>query len=148
MISAGLDIDRILHFVFYDKILQICGQHWGRKFYRHIFPKYRQIPKKWWGGGGGVTPPPTHTHTQALARHAHVFSCEFCIISKNTFSYKAPPVAASDIRNKVKKSSKIGQNQKKFDIHFCLLFHCYSRVLFLGGGLGTVSSQFGDFPNF
>ena len=26
---------------------------------------------------------------------AQVFSCEFCEISKNTFSYKAPPVAAS-----------------------------------------------------
>ena len=25
-----------------------------------------------------------------------VFSCEFCEISKNTFSYKTPPVAASD----------------------------------------------------
>ena len=26
---------------------------------------------------------------------AHVFSCEFCEISKNTFSYRTPPVAAS-----------------------------------------------------
>ena len=26
---------------------------------------------------------------------ANVFSCEFCKISKNTFSYTAPPVAAS-----------------------------------------------------
>ena len=26
---------------------------------------------------------------------AQVFSCEFCEISKNTFSYRAPPVAAS-----------------------------------------------------
>ena len=26
---------------------------------------------------------------------AQVFSCEFCKISKNTFSYKTPPVAAS-----------------------------------------------------
>ena len=25
-----------------------------------------------------------------------VFSCEFCEISKNTFSYRTPPVAASD----------------------------------------------------
>ena len=47
LISAGLNIDRILHFVFYDKILQIYQQHWVRKFYRHIFPKYLQIPKKW-----------------------------------------------------------------------------------------------------
>ena len=28
-------------------------------------------------------------------RLAQVFSCEFCEISKNTFSYSAPPVAAS-----------------------------------------------------
>ena len=27
---------------------------------------------------------------------AHVFSCEFCEISKNTFSYRTPPVAASE----------------------------------------------------
>ena len=27
---------------------------------------------------------------------AQVFSCEFCEISKDTFSYKTPPVAASD----------------------------------------------------
>ena len=46
LISAGLDIDRILHFVFYDKILQIYRQHWVRKFYRHILSKYRQISKK------------------------------------------------------------------------------------------------------
>ena len=26
---------------------------------------------------------------------AQVFSCEFCEISKNTFSYKTPPAAAS-----------------------------------------------------
>ena len=27
---------------------------------------------------------------------AQMFSCEFCEISKNTFSYKTPPVAASE----------------------------------------------------
>ena len=27
-----------------------------------------------------------------------VFSCEFCEISKNTFSYRTPPVAASGIK--------------------------------------------------
>ena len=26
-----------------------------------------------------------------------VFSCEFCEISKNTFSYRTPPAAASDL---------------------------------------------------
>ena len=44
--SAGLDVDRYLHFVFYDKILQIYRQYWVRKFYRHILSKYRQISKK------------------------------------------------------------------------------------------------------
>ena len=29
---------------------------------------------------------------------AHVFSCEFCEISKNTFSYRTPPVATSKPR--------------------------------------------------
>ena len=52
---SGLVIDRILYFVFYDKILQIYRQHWVRKFYRHILSKYRQIFKKW--GEEGVTPP-------------------------------------------------------------------------------------------
>ena len=59
LISAGLDIDRILDFVFYDKILQIYRQHWVRKFYRHILSKYRQTSKK----RGRCYPPPLHTHT-------------------------------------------------------------------------------------
>ena len=29
---------------------------------------------------------------------AQMFSCEFCEISRNTFSYRAPPVAASESR--------------------------------------------------
>ena len=29
---------------------------------------------------------------------AQVFSCEFCEISKNAFSYRTPPVIASDVR--------------------------------------------------
>ena len=33
---------------------------------------------------------------------AQVFSCEFCEISKNTFSYRTPPVAASEYIYKVK----------------------------------------------
>ena len=46
LISAGLDIDRILHFVFYHKILQIYQQHKVWKYYRHILSKI-----------------PTNTHT-------------------------------------------------------------------------------------
>ena len=34
---------------------------------------------------------PETTKKEALA---HVFSCQFCEISKNTFSYRTPPVAA------------------------------------------------------
>ena len=30
---------------------------------------------------------------------AQVFSCEFCEISKNTFSYRTPPMAASEIKS-------------------------------------------------
>ena len=47
LVSAALDIDRILHFFFYDKTLQIYWQHWVRKFYQHILSKYRQISNKW-----------------------------------------------------------------------------------------------------
>ena len=53
LVSAALDIDRILHFVFYDKTLQIYRQHWVRKFYQYILSKYRQISNK----GGGCYPP-------------------------------------------------------------------------------------------
>ena len=53
MTSAGLDIDRVLHFVFYDKVLQIYRQHYIRKFYRHILSKYQQIPENCGGAGGG-----------------------------------------------------------------------------------------------
>ena len=48
-ISAGLDIDIILYFVFYDEILQSYQQNWVRKFYRHILSRCRQISKKWAG---------------------------------------------------------------------------------------------------
>ena len=62
---------------------------------------------------------------------AQVFSCEFCEISKNTFSYKTPPVAASGIyfdriytvcanfiaemiiKSKIMKSYEIIKNWKK-----------------------------------
>ena len=53
LISAGLDINKILHFVFYDKILQIYQQHWVRKFCWHILSKYQQISKNGGRGGGG-----------------------------------------------------------------------------------------------
>ena len=64
LISAELDIDRILHFGFYDKALKIYRQHWVRKFYRHTLSKYQQTSKML---GRGVAPPPPNTH----ARSAH-----------------------------------------------------------------------------
>ena len=76
LISAGLDIDRILHFVFYE-ILQIYRQYWFRKFYRLILSKYRQISKKCvcvcvclWGREmlHHPIPPNTYTHTRT---HTH-----------------------------------------------------------------------------
>ena len=58
--SARLNIDGILHFVFYDKILQIYRRYWVRKFWRHILSKNRQNFKKSvcaWGLGVGVLRP-------------------------------------------------------------------------------------------
>ena len=46
---------------------------------------------------------------------AQVFSCEFCEISKNTFSYRAPPATASYL-NKIRSYLKsIINNLKIFD---------------------------------
>ena len=50
LISGRLDIHRILHLVFYDKILQIYRQHWVWKMYRHFLSKYRHNFKKWGRG--------------------------------------------------------------------------------------------------
>ena len=59
LISAWLDIDRILHFVFYYKIPKIYRQHLVGKFYGHILSNTEKFQKKW-----GVTPTPTpHPHT-------------------------------------------------------------------------------------
>ena len=72
LISVALDIDRILHFVSHNKILQIYRQHWIRKFYRHILSKYRQISKKCvcvcvCVGGGGLCYTTHSPDWQALA---------------------------------------------------------------------------------
>ena len=42
------------------------------------------------------------------------FSCEFCEIIKNTFCYRAPPVAASEFGILVKFKQK---NEKNFGIN-------------------------------
>ena len=48
LISARLDIERVLHFFFcyFDKILQLSRQHFTWKSYLCILSKYRQISKK------------------------------------------------------------------------------------------------------
>ena len=62
LITAGLDIDRSLCFVFYGKILQIY-RHLVRKFYRHILSKYRQISKRWFQKISKVLQPPSSSST-------------------------------------------------------------------------------------
>ena len=62
LISAGLDIYRIQHFVFDDKILQIYQQHWVRKLCRHVLSECRQISKKWGGGCYTLHLPPPAWH--------------------------------------------------------------------------------------
>ena len=68
LVSAALDIDRILHFVFYDKTLQIYRQHWVRKFYQYILSKYRQISNKWEGCYTPIPPPPPAQHAFGLTQ--------------------------------------------------------------------------------
>ena len=51
LISAGPGIDRILHFIFCDKIPKIYTQHWARKFHRKSV--YVCVE----GVGGGLHPP-------------------------------------------------------------------------------------------
>ena len=42
---------------------------------------------------------------------AQVFSCEFCEISKNAFSYRTPPAAASDTSNSLEISEDINHHE-------------------------------------
>ena len=63
LISAGLDIDRILHFVFYDKILQIYRQHWVRKFTDTFCQNTNKFNKK----GRCYIPTPPLSARHALA---------------------------------------------------------------------------------
>ena len=104
LISAGLDIDRILHFIFYDKILQISGQHWVRRFYRrHTLSKYRQISKKWGDGGGcyNLHNPGRHTLVYNLKRNSLqlLFYCgHFC---RNKISFRVVKYNVSTTRNEI-----------------------------------------------
>ena len=45
----------------------------------------------------------------------HVFSCEFWEISKNNFSYKTPPVAASETRPWIRRTFFENVPQEKLD---------------------------------
>ena len=51
---------------------------------------------------------------------AQVFSCEFCKISKNTFSYRTPPVAASGYTFGL--NSKTRYTNTLMTSHFCVIF--------------------------
>ena len=74
LISAGLDINRVLRFgvffFFYDKILQIYRQIESGYFTNTVCQKTDKFQKS---GERGVTrpltPPPSHTHTFAPAWH-------------------------------------------------------------------------------
>ena len=52
---------------------------------------------------------------------AQVFSCEFCQISKNTFSYRMPLVAAS---NNVRVNQG-GFTKKEIQLNFCSIFSSF-----------------------
>ena len=52
---------------------------------------------------------------------AQVFSCEFCQISKNTFSYRMPLVAAS---NNVRVNQG-GFTKKEIQLNFCNIFSSF-----------------------
>ena len=53
---------------------------------------------------------------------AQMFTCEFCEISKNAFSYKTPPVAAS-----------VGEETGRIICYYLpftfFFFHCFQKVL-------------------
>ena len=55
---------------------------------KKVFLEIRKIHRK--------TPVP---ESLSLLKKRQVFSCEFCEISRNTFSYKIPPVAASGMKS-------------------------------------------------
>ena len=48
---------------------------------------------------------------------AHVFSFEFCEISKNTYSYRRPPVAASQCSRNLEFEKRTDQNFITQNIH-------------------------------
>ena len=80
LISAGLDIDWILHYVFYDKILQIYRQHWSRNFIDIFCQKTDKkvcvcVCVLW--GGVGYTPPHTDTHTHT---HIHTHLARYTLV--------------------------------------------------------------------
>ena len=60
---------------------------------------------------------------------AQVFSCEFCEISKNTFSYRTPPVAASVCHNYLLSTSDVlGDESIFFALTFIFHLVTHSRL--------------------
>ena len=103
--------------------------HWKwckvtKAFYKKVFLEISQnsqestcarvsflIKLQAWGSG-------TIFKSKALAK---VFSCEFCEISKNTFSYRTPPVAASEVT--IKQSDLKHTPSKKLWFSSLQVFH-------------------------
>ena len=62
---------------------------------------------------------------------AQVFSCEFCEISKNTFSYRTPPVVASVASIDLRIWNVVTVTKKSLDSVFNLLLSLWANnVLF------------------
>ena len=88
-------LDSLTHFIPFPKVQKRsprsvlskkCSEKF-RKFYRKT-----PVPESFFNKVVGLKPA-TLFKKETLAQ---VFSCEFCEISKNTFFYRAPPVAASE----------------------------------------------------
>ena len=83
-----------------EAVVQMCsvkkvflGKFTGKYLYQSLF--FNKVaglrPESFFNKVAGLRPA-----TLFKKSLAQVFSCEFCGISKNTFSYRTPPVAASE----------------------------------------------------
>ena len=62
---------------------------------------------------------------------AQVFSCEFCEISKNTFFYRTPPVAASELCLKLFIIMTICSSKTYIISYKCRYFSSFSRSTYM-----------------
>ena len=100
---------------------------------KRCFQKFRKIHRK--------TPVPENTLKtleNTLACNfikkeslAQVFSCKFCEISKNTFSYRTAQMTASVCRNQNTKSKmNYSTNRRSTDMNFLFMLFIFSFPLF------------------